>query len=131
VRLFRGMKRDEHDGRPQLGSTARTLGLRPEIEIQVDDAGLVRSGEGGLSVAYESPLNLPPHRRPPSHGGDGPDPVWEISTDDLPVSLECRIDPDLAGHAFLEPAWTMEFGDYETAIHETRDLWRINETVNQ
>jgi hypothetical protein len=124
TQLFRAMI-EAADGRPLTAQTARGLGLR-EGEIPVDDDGLVRSGDGGLSVAYDNPRNLPPHRRPPEHGGTGSDPCWELSSAQLTEGLEYRPDPDLEGHGFVEPAWTMEYGDYLDALLETRDLWRIN-----
>jgi hypothetical protein len=123
--LFRGMIRDS-DGRPRVLPTARGLGIRPDIDIPIDEDGVCYPETGGMSVAYDSPQNLPTHRRPAAHGGSGPDPIWEIDEAELPDSLAYREDPDLEGHGFVEPAWAMDFEDYEVALAETRDLWRIN-----
>ncbi len=79
-----------------------------------------------MSVAYETPQNLPEHRRPPNHGGTGPDPVWELDEGDLAEGLAYREDEELLGHGFIEPAWTMELSDYEEALAVTRSSWRIN-----
>ena len=49
------------------------LGARPDIDIPVDEDGLVAGGDGGMSIAPDSPENLPAHRRPAEHGGTGKD----------------------------------------------------------
>jgi len=72
------------DGLPELGRSARTLGARPQIDIPVDDDGIVRGGAGGMSVAPDSPMRLPVHRRPPELAGTGKDPVWELEVERLP-----------------------------------------------
>src|SRR5579862_6044180 len=104
------------DGRPLTSPTARGLGLRYD-EIPIDEDDLVRGGDGGLSVAYDTPQNLPPHRRPADHGGTGADPVWEIGTDDLPDSLEYRQDPELEGHGFLEPRSEEHTSELQSQFH--------------
>lgn len=123
--LFRGMKEDP-DGLPRVERTARGLGVREDIDIPVDGSGYCSPREGGMSVAHDTLQNLPAHRRPPEHGGTGPDPVWELDETDLPSSLVYREDEDLAGHGFIEPAFTMDLADYEDAIAATRSSWRIN-----
>src|SRR5438876_870665 len=74
--LYRSMKEDR-EGKPEVGRSARKLGVRPGIDIVVEPDGTVVGGAGGMSVAPDSPANLPPHRRPPGHAGTGKDPVWE------------------------------------------------------
>lgn len=115
------------DGHPAPGRTARTLGVRPGIDIPVGIDGLVLGGEGGMSVAPDSPGNLPAHRRPPEHGGTGKDPIWEIAADDLGgEELVYREDPLMPGaHGFVEPASTTAFQAYETALLATRQSWRL------
>jgi hypothetical protein len=117
---------DDWDGRPRIAPTARTLGVRPDIDIPVDGRGFVEPGFGGMSVSPGSPLNLPAHRRPSEHGGTGKDPVWELAEDVLPGSLVYRSDDDMPDtHGFVEPASEMTLEDYELALAETRDLWRL------
>ena len=60
-------------------------------------------GAGGLTVCVEGPESLPAHRRPPSHGGTGPDPIWVIESEELPRQLTYRQDSDRAELGFLEP----------------------------
>ena len=113
------------DGRPETGRTARTLGIRPAVDIPVDDSGAVSPGQGGVSVAPDSPAGLPAHRRPPNLGGTGKDPVWELDLIDLGGSLAYREDPAQPGiHGFIEPREEMPLDAYERALSDTRLAWR-------
>lgn len=66
-RLYRSM-RNGRDERPEVGRSARTLGVRPGIDILVQPDGTVVGGAGGMSVAPDSRANLPRHRLPPEDG---------------------------------------------------------------
>jgi hypothetical protein len=144
MKVYRGMLPDE-DGLPQVGNTASRLGARPgyaEDEVDQEDRirpgdyirpdirinanGLVQPGTGGISTAVGQIDNLPPHRRPPKHGGDEERyEVYELETDDLPDDLRERIDPHgPTRHVFIEPAREMSFEAYQQALHSTRALWR-------
>jgi hypothetical protein len=127
TKLYRGMKKDE-DGKPVVRRWSRGLGVRIDMDdpdIPVDEDGLVAPNAEGMSVSPDTPENLPYHRRPDRWGGDGPDPVWEISEDELGDGLIYReeegADPP---HGFVEPSGVMELTDYEVALAATRDLWR-------
>lgn len=114
------------DGYPEPGRTARTLGVRPGIDIAVGVDGLVIGGEGGMSVAHDSADNLPAHRRSPEHGGTGKDPTWELDSSDLGDDLVYREDPLMPGiHGFVEPALPTSFDAYEAALTATRQTWRL------
>ena len=126
----------DEDGLPRVGSTGRTLGARPgypgdpaepEPDIHVSASGNVYPETGGVSVAIPPPDNLPPHRRPPKHGGkDKRLEVYELETGDLPDELEERIDPNNpARHVFIEPSRVMGFEEYQRALHSTRGFWRV------
>src|SRR5689334_20370385 len=86
--LYRTMRK-EYDGRPVVASSAsllspaRALGVRPEIDIPVDDDGYVGPGEDGMSVSQDSPEHLPSHRRPRWLGGESDDPLWQVEEDDI------------------------------------------------
>jgi hypothetical protein len=124
-RLYRSMK-EGRDAEPEVGRSARMLGVRPGIDILVDPDGTVTGGAGGMSVAPDSPANLPAHRRPPEHGGTGKDPVWEIRTVDLEEGLAYREDPlQLGVHGFVEPSRRITLEDYERALRATRTAWRL------
>jgi hypothetical protein len=114
------------DGQLEAGRTARTLGVRPEIDIPVDEDGVVVGGDSGMSVSPDSPQNLPGHRRPPEQGGTGKDPVWELVVDVLGDELVYREDPLMPGiHGFVEPSTPMTLERYEAALIRTREAWRV------
>jgi len=122
--LFRGMQQDP-DGFPVVGESARRLGARREIDIEVGEDDRVQPTSGGMSVSPGSPTNLPRHRRPPEWGGTGLDPVWEISSPQLGPSLVYRPDPaQPETHGFIEPQRSMTFAEYQNALAETRHHWR-------
>jgi hypothetical protein len=58
--LFRSM-RDDGEGRPLCGPTARTLGVRPAGDIVIRDDGTVEPCRGGMSVAIDRTEHLPAH----------------------------------------------------------------------
>ena len=120
----------EHEGRRRWEAgrrrSARTLGVRPGIDILVEPDGTVAGGAGGMSVAPHSPANLPRHRRPLEHGGTGKDPVWEMVSADLGADLAYREDPLQPGvHGFVEPGRRTTLEDYEQALEATREVWRL------
>jgi hypothetical protein len=71
-------------------------------------------------------MNLPRHRRPPSFGGIGPDPIWRLRLTDLGHALTYAPDADRPGtHGFIEPARRMPFDDYRAALEATRSAWDL------
>jgi hypothetical protein len=117
--------RDDGQGRPLVIATARGLGVRSLIDIDVDEDGMVEPDTGGMSVSPESYEYLPVHRRPPTLGGTGLDPVWEIDDTEIGDGLAYREDEDEPlPHGVVEPAWRMEFAQYEELLAATRDVWR-------
>src|SRR5690348_7911240 len=115
TKLYRGMKVDPVDGLPLAEPSARGLGVRPGIDIPVDDFGLVDAGAGGMSVSPDTPEHLPPWRRPP----EGDDPVWEIDEEELDAPLAYVPDEASAQtHGFVEPAYEMPLEDYQLALAE-------------
>src|SRR6266542_53264 len=86
--VYRAMREDAAGG-PAIGPTARTLGVRPAVDVPVS-SGQVRPNTGGMSVAPDRPENLPFLRRPAAYGGAGKDPVWGISLDKLGGALQFR-----------------------------------------
>jgi hypothetical protein len=102
------------------GPTARTLGVRPGDDIPVV-SGRVRPGTGGMSVAPDSPMNLPDHRRPPSLGGTGKDPVWAMTIDSLGDDLVFH--QDRPNHGLFEPAREMSIDDLQRALADLASKW--------
>jgi hypothetical protein len=126
--LYRAMRMDP-DGRPLVASStsllspARGLGVRPLVDISVDDDGYVEAGLDGMSVAQDSPDYLPDHRRPTALGGESDDPLWQIDEDEIGEALNYRLDEPPPGHGVIEPARRMTLEEYELALAETRDAW--------
>ena len=60
--VFRAMKTAD-DGLPQIGDSARQLGVRIGVDVEIGEDGLIRAKSGGMSVAIDSPNNLQTHRR--------------------------------------------------------------------
>lgn len=122
--LFRAMKQTI-SGEPQLGGSARTLGVRLGKDIAaLSGVELVQPGEGGLSVSPDDPRFLPVFRRPPLFGGTGVDPIWFLQDTDLGPTLCYRRDPARSGHGFIEPAFPMTADEYRQALEATQSLWR-------
>ncbi len=72
-RLFRAMREDAA-GFPETGPSARTLGVRPGIDVAATAPDeMVLPGQGGISVSPDDPMNLPAFRRPPDFQGTGRD----------------------------------------------------------
>ena len=113
--------REDRAGGPMVGPSARTLGVRPNVDIQIM-AGQVRPNAGGMSVAPDRPENLHPLRRPPAHGGLGKDPVWYIAIDLLGGDLQFH--QDSATHGLIEPARDMPIAAFQRALEATKPCWK-------
>ena len=121
--LYRAMKTDP-DLKPKTGDTSRCLGIRPGIDITVDEDNRVQPGTGGMSAAADDPRKLPPHRRPKWLDGTGADPVFELRPITLPVALATRQD-GAPYHYLLEPAHACQFHVFQDRLWSTRPDWRM------
>lgn len=128
--LFRAMK-ESGDGLPEIGSTARTLGVRPAGDsvkdfdvLATNPNEIIRPGEGGMSVAPEAPIFLLPHRRPASLGGFGFDPVWKIELEELGLALQFR--QDSRTHGVIEPRRPMMLWEFQDVLVKTQRQWRLH-----
>ena len=127
MQLFRAMK-EAADGLPEIGRSARKLGIRTGDHSPWDVAAIlptdiVGPGGGGLSVAPGDPVRLPRHRRPSSLGGTGADPVWMIDSSQLPAALAVRLDSP--SHGLIEPTNPLPLADYEAVLAATRVQWTL------
>jgi hypothetical protein len=135
----------EENGKPKVGRSARLLGVRLGIDIDVvempkdwlDDQGYlrpeaerkstgelvvvaVRSKKGmSTSLSIES---LPAFRRPIAFGGMGRDPLWQI--EDSQISGDLEAVQDSATHVSIVPRVTMLLEKYETALANTQNDWQ-------
>jgi len=112
--------REDPNGGPAIGATARTLGVRPDDDIPVV-GGKVSNGTGGMSVAPDTPMNLPDHRRPPRFGGNGKDPVWGIDTRSLGADVVFR--QDKSNHGLFEPVREMLIDEFQQALADLVPMW--------
>jgi hypothetical protein len=117
--------RPDENGLPTLGSSASTLGVRLNKDIFLKDDGLVHPRTEGMSVAPDRPENIFQPLRPKELGGGGRNPAYGIDVGDLGPSLTFRRDPRKpTSHGFIEPAYPMEFEEYESSILSTAAAWR-------
>ena len=126
MKIYRAMTPDA-DGLPQVGRSARQLGVRPLDRLPHNDVSatsledLVNPGEG-MSAAPNDPANLGKNRRPPQvNGGTGKDPVWVIDTAELGPKLEYL--QDKPTHGVVGPNVPMTLQDLEQALAATRARW--------
>jgi hypothetical protein len=116
--------KDDGEGQPECGPSARTLGVRLDGDILVQEDDTVEPETGGMSVGLDQPENVPAHRRPPEFDGWGPDPLWMIEEEDLPSTLALRLDPeDPSRHGFVEPIEKMPLASFQEALATSRGLW--------
>ncbi len=139
---YRGMA--EQGGKPKIGRSARLLGIRPNIDINVeqmpigylDEQGYLLpeaqrkiSGElvivairdtKGMSVSL-SIDSLPSFRKPTRFGGTGKDPLWQI--DDSHIIGDLLAVQDSPTHVSIMPRVTMVLERYETALATTQNYW--------
>jgi hypothetical protein len=139
----------EENGKPKIGRSARLLGVRPGVDVDIermprgwlDDQGYlqldaerkstgklvavaVRSTKGmSTSLSVES---LPAFRKPAAFGGVGRDHVWQIEDDKISGDLEAV--QDSATHVSIMPRITMLLDKYETSLANTQNDWeRVGE----
>ena len=133
--IYRAMTHEED--KPKVGLTARTLGVRSDVDITPDQNGWVIPKAGGMSVA-PSWRELPPHRiplrlRPIAHDACGrdDDACWRMGSGafvDSPLTELLDFRRDRSDHGFVEPSRTMQLDDFQSALAATRDHWEIDET---
>jgi hypothetical protein len=132
--VYRAMT--EMNGLPQVGSTARTLGVRVPTDIAVDAAGRVSPGTGGMSVVPRW-RDLPRHRIPTrlrhavaSASGSNLDACFRLGDGGfvgggLAPGLHLRVHSTT--HGFVEPQAVEPLGQYRDDVAATREQWIIDE----
>jgi len=140
---YQGMA--EKNGKPRLGRSARLLGIRPNIDIDIElkpqgwlsEQGYLQPeakrenlsapveiairNSKGLSVSL-SIEGLPIFRKPTAFGGTGKDALWQI--DDSYISGDLEAVQDSATHVSILPSATVSLAKYEAAIAATQPYWR-------
>jgi hypothetical protein len=139
---YRGMA--EENGQPKTGRSARLLGIRPGIDIDVENLPMGYLDENGYllpegdrnssgqsvvvairntkgmsaSLSIEA---LPPFRKPAMFGGIGKDPLWQIQDSQIEGDLEAV--QDSPTHVSILPRATMLLDRYEAALAKTQNDW--------
>jgi hypothetical protein len=117
------MMKEAADGLPATGDTFGQLGVRPFRANRRGDVlaaaptDTVRPGEGGMSVAADSPGNLPAHMRPPA----AQHPIWEIDDTHLGEGLAAH--PAGPPHYHVGPAREMTLAELQALLAATRTRW--------
>ncbi|MBE9259269.1 hypothetical protein [Dolichospermum sp. LEGE 00246] len=140
---YRGMT--DENGKPKIGRSARLLGVRLGIDINVEQmpvghldengyllpkldrevreklvAVALREEKKGMSVSLSIEA-LPAPRKPAKFGGYGKDPLWQI--DDSNISGDLQAVQDSPTHVSISPRITMLLERYELALANTQDYW--------
>ncbi|MBO1055756.1 MAG: hypothetical protein HEQ27_04140 [Dolichospermum sp. JUN01] len=139
---YRGMT--DENGKPKIGRSARLLGVRLGIDINIkqmpvnslDEQGYLLpeserefQGElvdvairntGGMSVSLSIEA-LPAPRKPAKFGGYGKDHLWQI--DDSHITGDLQAVQDSPTHVSISPRVTMSLERYELALANTQDDW--------
>jgi hypothetical protein len=139
---YRGMA--EQNGKPKIGQSARLLGVRPGIDINIeqmpvgylDEQGYLlaeseRKFQGelvtvairdtkGMSVSLSIEA-LPAFRKPAKFGGFGKDTLWQI--DDSNITGDLQAIQDSSTHVSILPRVTMLLEKYELALANTQNHW--------
>jgi hypothetical protein len=113
------MMKVSSDGKPKVGDTFGTLGVRPSTrttgrtsDITVDNAGMVHQGNEGMST-FDKP-NAPDLR----HAD------WVIDSADIGGGLMIVPSPTTAGRFHIVPARSMSLVEYQTFLAATRNQWQ-------
>lgn len=134
----------EQNGKPKIGRSARLLGVRPNIDINikqipmgyVDEQGYllpefqrkfseeliivaIRDTKGmSVSLSIEG---LPTFRKPIRFGGTGKDTLWRI--DNSIIAGDLHAVQDSPTHVSILPRVTMSLEKYESALANTQKYW--------
>lgn len=138
AKAYRPMRGD--NGRPQLGESASTLGVRVPTDIAQDAHGNVSpDGNHGMSVRpsidalLEEAAAFVPKRykekdplRFRNAAGSNSLIVFRIGKGSFcraPIGEKLTLSPDRPNHGVIEPARTMSLADYKAAIADTQTDW--------
>ena len=127
----------DENGKPKIGRSARLLGVRLGIDINIKqmpvnsldeqgyllpeserefqgelvDVAIVNTGGMSVSLSIEA---LPAPRKPAKFGGYGKDPLWQI--DDSNITGDLQAVQDSPTHVSISPRVTMSLERYELAL---------------
>ena len=136
------MRRDPVDGLPVVGSTSSSeLGVRPGVDIAIDEAGNVVLDESGMSVAPDwrdlGITRIPKTLRHIVPGANASPNmscyatgVGPFQNGALARGLELIPDRDLnpVTHGVIAPLEAVTFSQFQADLENTRAAWQIDET---
>lgn len=134
----------EQNGKPKIGRSARLLGVRPNIDINIEQIPMGYVDEQGyllpefqrkfseqlIIVAIRdtkgmsvSPSieGLPTFRKSVGFGGTGKDTLWRI--DNSIIAGDLHAVQDSPTHVSILPRVTMSLEKYESALANTQKYW--------
>ncbi len=123
VWLYRAMNADpKNPDMPQLGTNAKSLGMRVPRDYKPGEDGLVypqsTGGPGGLSTNLSSAEAR--QRGDLMRASD----LWRINADDVPSGFLLSPDPDNANHIMWDVEEPLPAPAIESAIQSTQPLWQ-------
>jgi hypothetical protein len=121
-KIYRGMT--DAGGVPATGETKRKLGVTMPDDLDVDEKGVAKHNEKGMSTSPDSPMNLPEHRRDKEWEGTGKDPVWEIDESNLHTELLDWHEDKPGKHGIVRPKKDMPYATFKAALEGTQSNWK-------
>ena len=128
--VYRAMKRDA-DGLPHVAPTASGLGVRPNIDIDVDHQGYAVVNHKGMSVS-PSWREISIFRIPKRLGGQGSNRTYCFMMGTGPFQQEAlapglELVPNSPTHGVVRPEKSVPLHEYEADIAATRSDWQFDE----
>ncbi|MBI1832482.1 MAG: hypothetical protein HYR84_13645 [Planctomycetes bacterium] len=128
--VFRVMKRDA-DGLPTVAPSASALGVRPSVDIDVDNQGNAVVNFKGMSVS-PSWRDISIFRIPKRLGGQGSNNTFcfKMGTGAFQQGLlspGLELFPDSPTHGVVRPEKSVALQKYESDLAATRGAWLIDE----
>jgi hypothetical protein len=138
---YRGMA--EQNGKPKIGRSARLLGVRPNIDINIEQIPIGYVDEQGYLLPFQREFSeyliivairntkgmsvslsiegLPTFRKPIKFGGTSKDTLWQI--DNSIITGDLHAVQDSPTHVSILPRVTMSLEKYESALANTQKYW--------
>lgn len=135
-RVYRLMRKDE-DGLPVVEESARGLGVRPGVDVDIDAGGAVLANSKGMSVNPNwrsmNPNFIPKRLKDLHYGARGSNNAHCFRSGEGLFQAGEFADglvliPDSERHGVIAPEATTPLAAYEAALAATRPDWIIDET---
>ncbi len=128
--VYRAMKKDA-DGFPTVAPSASALGVRPGIDIDLDNESNVIVNQKGMSVS-PSWRDISIFRIPKRLGGQGRNNTYCFKMGEGPFHQSdfakgLELVPDSANHGIVCPKQTTSLIQFEADLAATRNNWKIDE----